>query len=244
MKKSIIVAFAVVLAVANVVFAGQFKDDDKGLYYVKDDGSYAVNEWIEGDFNQDGIIDSYYFNGEGYYDKNAVKQEVEDTTTLETKIDDEGNGVNPDNIPPKVQSAINYIRSICNEDGLIIIPYSKRLVRIKLEIKGYKKDTRNLAIDKCGVNWLNHAVVFAKGYSELGYRENRIKDLMKFEGFNESDIQYALKHLNGVGDNKIYVNPFEYIGLNDEQKMQKLLSLGLDEKSAKEAMAFLTEVQR
>ena len=67
---------------------------------------------------------------------------------------------------------------------------------------------------------------------------------MKAEGFNETDIQYALQNIATIVDNKIYVNPADFVGLTKEEKLQKLLLLGLSEESAKDALVFLSDIEQ
>ena len=65
MKKIILVALFV-LSTIQITFAGQLKQDVKGIYYVKDNGTYAVSEWVTLDLDADGKEEYYYFNSDGY----------------------------------------------------------------------------------------------------------------------------------------------------------------------------------
>jgi len=47
-------------------FAGQWRTDAVGRWYQYDDGSYASNGWKWIDSDNDGVSESYYFNGDGY----------------------------------------------------------------------------------------------------------------------------------------------------------------------------------
>jgi hypothetical protein len=65
MKKVFLVA-AFILCMMQMAFAGQLKQDVKGFYYVKDNGSYAVSEWVTIDLDADGKEEYYYFYSDGY----------------------------------------------------------------------------------------------------------------------------------------------------------------------------------
>ncbi len=86
--KKVLLAVTFILCMMQMVFAGQLKQDVKGIYYVKDNGSYAVSEWVTLDLDADGKEEYYYFNSEGYmivnsktpdgYDVNSKGQWVKD----------------------------------------------------------------------------------------------------------------------------------------------------------------------
>lgn len=64
--KKVFLILTFVLCMLQVTFAGNLKQDDKGIYYVKDNGSYAISEWITYDADNDGKEEYYYFNSDGY----------------------------------------------------------------------------------------------------------------------------------------------------------------------------------
>lgn len=86
--KKMFLLFVFVLCLGQVSFAGQLKQDDKGIYCVKDNGTYAISEWITIDLDSDGKEEYYYFDSKGYlmsnsktpdgYDVNAKGQWIKD----------------------------------------------------------------------------------------------------------------------------------------------------------------------
>lgn len=64
--KRIVLPIISILFMTQVVFAGELKQDVKGFYYVKDNGSYAISEWVTIDLDADGKEEYYYFNSDGY----------------------------------------------------------------------------------------------------------------------------------------------------------------------------------
>ncbi|RHR46058.1 hypothetical protein DWX10_27265 [Clostridium sp. AF18-27] len=64
--KSITLTLLFCLLGSVVSFAGEWAQDDVGWWYVKDDGSYSVNEWqkLDGKF--------YYFGSDGYMLSNQI----------------------------------------------------------------------------------------------------------------------------------------------------------------------------
>lgn len=71
-KTNFILQMALIFAICNVVFAGKLEKDGNNYYYLKDDGKYAVNEWVSFDLEKDGTEESYYFNEEGKLLVNAI----------------------------------------------------------------------------------------------------------------------------------------------------------------------------
>lgn len=69
MKKMLLTlagAALLTVAMASTAFAGVWKQDSKGWWYQRNDGTYPVNqwEWIDGD--HDSYYESYYFDSNGY----------------------------------------------------------------------------------------------------------------------------------------------------------------------------------
>lgn len=48
------------------VYAGEWKSDFTGKWYLQDDGSYPRGGWIWIDDNMDGLAECYYFDSNGY----------------------------------------------------------------------------------------------------------------------------------------------------------------------------------
>ena len=86
--KKVFLSVIFILCLLQITIAGSLKQDVKGIYYVKDNGSYAVSEWVTMDLDSDGKEEYYYFNSEGYmivnsktpdgYDVNSKGQWVKD----------------------------------------------------------------------------------------------------------------------------------------------------------------------
>lgn len=55
-----------VLSMSATAFAGQWKEDTTGWWWLEDDGTYPQNTWKWLDGNGDGIAECYYFDSEGY----------------------------------------------------------------------------------------------------------------------------------------------------------------------------------
>lgn len=53
-------------AMTLTTFAGVWKQDNIGWWWVNDNGSYPVNTWQWIDGNNDGVAECYYFDGVGY----------------------------------------------------------------------------------------------------------------------------------------------------------------------------------
>ena len=156
---------------------------------------------------------------------------------------DNTEGIDPNMLPSKVVKAIEYIKYWCNEDGEIVIPYSKKIVRWGLEELGFKKDVINRALSDGGIDWNNHALILAKIYFNKNYSPSKIRKLLKAEGFNESgEIAYAMANL-AKGQTKNYVNPNDYVGLSKEQKIEKLKLLGFDDKQINQALVFIDSIE-
>lgn len=66
LKKTLLVALPLTLALAFTSFAGQWQEDPNGWWYQEDDGSYLRNGWYWLDGNQDGVAECYYFGNDGY----------------------------------------------------------------------------------------------------------------------------------------------------------------------------------
>lgn len=54
------------LSLPLLSYAGEWKEDSRGLRWQNDDGSFPANQWEWIDDNNDGIFKCYYFNEEGY----------------------------------------------------------------------------------------------------------------------------------------------------------------------------------
>lgn len=69
MKKQLallIAAGVMVLGSSFTALAGEWKQDNAGWWWQRDDGSYPRNQWEWLDGNRDGISECYYFDSNGY----------------------------------------------------------------------------------------------------------------------------------------------------------------------------------
>ena len=68
MKKISVISFTFlfILVFAVSVFAGEWKQDDKGWWWDNGDGTYYKDEWVWIDGDGDGVAECYYFDDAGY----------------------------------------------------------------------------------------------------------------------------------------------------------------------------------
>lgn len=57
---------AAIIMMSGTAFAGSWKQDQSGWYWLEDNGSYPVSTWKWLDANQDGVAECYYFDMRGY----------------------------------------------------------------------------------------------------------------------------------------------------------------------------------
>lgn len=273
MKKVLILFF--IGFVIQSVYAAEWVQKGDAWYYKEDDGNLVVSKWITYDSDNDGKKEYYYFNETGtlltsnitpdgyqvndngqWIENGVVKVEEnsngnyimsksEKEVKIKEKRIDNIEGIDPDMIPPKVQEAMDKIIYLCNENGEIIVPWSKRVMKYELEVLGYKKDVINRALSEVKVDWNNHALVNAKYYASILSKtysgielQNKIKDLLRFEMFTTDEAKYAVHNINGDLTKKA-INPIDYEGLTKEAQIQKLKSLGLSDDKVNEALKFL-----
>lgn len=69
MKKGIIKKVLAIILMCflqiGICFAGQLGQNEKGFYYIQDDGTLAVSKWVEADFVGEGKNSNYYFDENG-----------------------------------------------------------------------------------------------------------------------------------------------------------------------------------
>ena len=67
-RKLAILMIALCLSVSSSIisFAGEWKQDSKGYWYVNDDGTFVVNDWKQIDNNW------YHFGSDGYMQHSGV----------------------------------------------------------------------------------------------------------------------------------------------------------------------------
>ncbi len=70
MKKTALLTAALAacltIGMSMAAFAGSWGSNDTGWWWNNDDGTYPVSTWQWIDGNNDGIAESYYFDGNGY----------------------------------------------------------------------------------------------------------------------------------------------------------------------------------
>lgn len=68
MKKCRLTAVVLIMSIATALptFAGEWRQDDKGWWYVNDDGTYPANQW------QEIMGKQYYFDNSGYMLENTT----------------------------------------------------------------------------------------------------------------------------------------------------------------------------
>lgn len=62
----LVVTALTTMSMTVVAFAGEWKQDSQGSWWVNDDGSYPINTWQWIDEENDGIAECYYFDETGY----------------------------------------------------------------------------------------------------------------------------------------------------------------------------------
>ncbi len=74
MKKIVVTMLTIVVMITSSIntYAGEWKKDNIGWWYENDNGSYPTNSWQWIDGNNDGIAESYYFDGDGYLLTNTI----------------------------------------------------------------------------------------------------------------------------------------------------------------------------
>lgn len=82
---------ALITAMGMTVYAGEWKQDTTGWWYQNTDGTYPVNKWEWLDGNQDGVAESYYFDGNGYMLANVITPDGYRVSESGAWIDGNGN---------------------------------------------------------------------------------------------------------------------------------------------------------
>ena len=70
--KTMLLAGSLTVLLSFTAFAGEWKQDTTGWWYVNDNGTYATNSWQWIDGNNDGISECYYFDPNGYCLQNTT----------------------------------------------------------------------------------------------------------------------------------------------------------------------------
>lgn len=70
MKKAALIALPLCVLLSTQVFAVEWKRDERGWWYQRENGSYPINRWEK--MEQNGNTDWYYFDRDGYMVSNAI----------------------------------------------------------------------------------------------------------------------------------------------------------------------------
>ncbi|MBR4314515.1 MAG: hypothetical protein IKP66_06365 [Lachnospiraceae bacterium] len=231
-------------------------------YYFNSDGFLVVNQTTP---------DGYKVNGKGQYVVDGVvqtkkletanvdadgtnyiiskKKENDITESKQDVFVDVGDNTNgtendPNTIQPKVRKAMDLAVLLSGEDGDIIVPFSKKEMKAMLQLYGYKKSTIDRALSEVKINWKEHALIWARHLHKKGFTRGQIRErLREIDEFSSDEVKYALDNLEANVATRKYVDPAEYVGLSDEEKMAKLFSLGFNEEQVKQALVFINDSQ-
>lgn len=229
--------------------------DGKGEYFYFDsngfmlkntttpDGYQVDNEgrWvIDGVIQKTDTINTQNIIAENKIIDNTQAIDISQTNILngnEDKFVDNGDNTesinnDPNSIPPKVKKAMEWIDFLTNESGKYGIhkrPWSKRMLKTTLALLGYKQDVRNRAVSEFKSDWNEYALMQAQIYYTKTRSYETIKKQLEYEGYTASEINYAISNIENETERK-FINPNEYEGLTDEEKTQKLYSLGYSDK--------------
>ena len=191
---------------------------------------------IETNVIDNGATSIYDTSGADIFLKNKTNEFVDNGDNTEGVEND------PNILPPKVKEAIKWIRNYCNEDGIVIIPHSKKYIKYKLKIKGYKRDIIDRAIDDCNVDWKNHALILAKACKNLNLNNNDIKKILNASGFKQNgEIDYAMENIVSAAPAN-YLVPSDYTNLTREEAVLKLKTeLGIPDNQIEQALVFIDD---
>lgn len=214
-------------------------------YVVNSKGQYVVNGVVQTIKIDSSNVAANSANGTNYIISERKEPEIPKQDEF-VDVGDNTNGVenDPNTIQPKVRKAMDLAVLLSGENGDIIVPYSKRLMKAMLQLYGYKKSTIDRALSEVKINWKEHALILARYLNRKGYTRTRIKELMRerYE-FTNDEVKYAMDNLETNVATRKYVDPAEYVGLSDEEKMAKLFSLGFNEEQVKQALVFISDSQ-
>lgn len=233
-------------------------------YYFNGDGFLVVNQTTpdgyvvnsKGQYVVDGIVQTKKVDSSNVDVSNNTdgtnyiisKKKENDAPKQDVFVDvgDNTNGMenDPNTIQPKVKKAMDLMIYLCNEGGDIIIPYSKKEMKGLLQLYGYKKGTIERALSEVNINWNEHALVWARRLHKKGFVKSYIKEYMReVDEFTTDEVKYALDNLELSTATRKSVDPLDYIGMNETEKIAKLLSLGFNEDQAKQALLFINANQ-
>lgn len=222
--------------VVNQTTPDGYKVNGKGQYVV--DGVVQTKKLETANIDADGT--NYIISKKKENDITESKQDVF------VDVGDNTNGIenDPNTIQPKVRKAMDLAVLLSGEDGDIIVPFSKKEMKAMLQLYGYKKSTIDRALSEVKINWKEHALIWARYLNKKGFTRGQIREhLREIDEFSSDEVKYALDNLEANVATRKYVDPAEYVGLSDEEKMAKLFSLGFNEEQVKQALVFINDSQ-
>ena len=178
-------------------------------YYFNGDGFLVVNQTTpdgyvvnsKGQYVVDGIVQTkklYSSNvdvsnntdGTNYIISKKKENDVpKQGEFVDTGDNTEGVENDPNTIQPKVRKAMDLVIFWCNEDGDIIVPFSKKELKALLQLAGYKKDTINRALSEVKINWNEHALIWARRLYNKKFVKSYIKEYMReVDGFTSDEV--------------------------------------------------------
>lgn len=183
-------ALAILAAGSMTVYAGEWKQDDKGWWYQKDDGSYPVSTWERIDTNGDGLDKGYYFNSDGYLLTDSVAPDG-------YQVNGEGALISSGRI--MVMPSLESFEALTESFPDMFIPiedienaYIQGTIDVG-DLSEYKEGISKFALDKCG----EVLSIFAADIRDIDISRLRqiIKDLesVDFNGYKNTNSLFARK---------------------------------------------------
>ena len=107
---TLVLTTAMTAAAGLTAFAGEWKSNDTGWWWLNDDGSNPAAEWKWLDGNKDGTFECYYFGNDGYM--------LSDTTTPDNyQVNKDGAWIVDGGVQLQFNLAYDLIGTYTSEDG-------------------------------------------------------------------------------------------------------------------------------
>ena len=77
--------------------------------------------------------------------------------------------------------------------------FSKESLKGQLEYEGYDANQIQYALDNCGADWKEQALMSAKSYlgSNMGFSKLGLTEQLEYEEFTSDEVQYAIDNCGG-----------------------------------------------
>lgn len=77
--------------------------------------------------------------------------------------------------------------------------FSKESLKGQLEYEGYDANQIQYALDNCGADWKNQALMSAKSYlgCNIGFSKLGLTEQLEYEGFTSDEVRYAIDNCGG-----------------------------------------------